>query len=76
MMNRISKFKIDSPASGSGLIGWVGVLCFVFQYLFWLCQVLVGTCRIQFPDQRSNPSPFALRVWSLSHWTTREVPGW
>ena len=33
----------------------------------------VVVCEIQFHDQGSNPAP-ALGVWSLSHWTTREVP--
>ena len=52
----------------------------IFVYLFiqhhW---VLVMAVRIQFPDQGSNLcierhwAP-ALRVWSPSHWTTREVP--
>ena len=47
-------------------------ICF---YLFlWLCWVLVAACGIYFPDQGSNPRPPALGAWSLSHWTTREVP--
>ena len=40
----------------------------------WLCWVffqhtgsLVVACGIWFPDQRSNPGPPALRMWSLSH---------
>ena len=28
----------------------------------------------QLPDQGLNPRPPALGAWSLSHWTTREVP--
>ena len=47
---------------------------------FWLTSLSCGMQNIlsllwhtgsQFPDQESNP---ALGVWSLSHWTTREVP--
>ena len=42
--------------------------------IIWLCQVLVLTCGILFPDQELNLSPLHLGTWSLSHWTTREVP--
>ena len=35
---------------------------------FKLLDVASG---IKFPDQGSNRAP---EVWSLSHWTTREVP--
>ena len=31
-------------------------------------------CEIWFPDQGWNPGPPALRAWSLSHWTAREIP--
>ena len=45
-------------------------------------QILVAagsslTCSmwdLLFPDQGSNPGPLHLGAWSLSHWTTREVP--
>ena len=46
------------------------------------CRILVAAqepsvaaCGIQFPDQGSNPgSPALGGMWSLRHWTTREVP--
>ena len=43
-------------------------LIFIYSILFilfWLLWVLVAACGIWFPDQRA---------WSLSCWTTREVP--
>ena len=40
----------------------------IFIYLFiWQCQVLAMARGIE-------PRPYALGAWSLSHWTTREVP--
>ena len=48
----------------------------IYFYLFiWLGRVLVAACGLYFPEQGSNPGPPALGAWSLSHWTTREVPG-
>ena len=44
------------------------------KYLFiWLCQVIMVTCRIQFPHQELNLGPL---LWgrSLCPWTTRAVP--
>ena len=38
------------------------------------CKLLVEACDMYFPDQELNPGPTALGVWSLSPWTTREVP--
>ena len=38
------------------------------------CELLVAAYGIQFPDQGLNLEPPALGAWSLSHWTTREVP--
>ena len=46
----------------------------IYLRIIWLCQVLVSTCGILFPDQELNSSPLHLGTWSLSHWTTREVP--
>ena len=37
------------------------------------CEVLVAAYEIQFPDQGIQAP--ALEACSLSHWTTREVPG-
>ena len=36
-------------------------------------DLLVAACGIQFPDQGSNPSPFALGARSVGHWSTREA---
>ena len=44
-------------------------------YLFaWLHWVLVVACGILAPWPGIEPGFPALGVWSLSHWTTREVP--
>ena len=32
-------------------------------------------CGISVPEPTIEPMPTALVVWSLNHWTTREVPG-
>ena len=55
---------------------------FLKKYLLiWLCQVLVAGCGIircglwylvLWPG--IEPGPPALRMWSLGHWTTGEVP--
>ena len=53
-----------------------------YIYLFiWLHQVLVAACGIiscsmwdLVPWPGIEPRPPALGTWSLSHWTTREVP--
>ena len=37
------------------------------------CTPFLAARGIQFPDQ-GQPGPPALGVWSLSHWTTKEVP--
>ena len=70
-------------------IGWKGSRLriadsfYLFIYLFllfiWLCWVLVSARRIfscRMWDLLPWPGPPALGVWSLSHWTTREVPSW
>ena len=44
-------------------------------FFFWLCCVLVAAYEIYVPEQRMNSGPPALGEWSLSHWTTRKVPG-
>ena len=44
--------------------------CFIKKIFFvsiWLCQVLVMTCRIKFPDQGSNLGPLP---WELGILTT------
>ena len=38
---------------------------------FWPCCM---ACRILFPQPGIKPEHPALEVWSLNHWTTREVP--
>ena len=43
---------------------------FIFKYFFWLhCTA----CGILAPHPGIKPVPPALRVWSLNHWTAREV---
>ena len=46
-----------------------------FFFFFWLCWVLAAACGVQVPGQGLNePGPPALGVWSINHWTAREVP--
>ena len=40
-------------------------------FIFWLCQEAWGTLV---PRLGIDPVAPALKVWSLSHWTTREIP--
>ena len=62
---------------------------YLFICLFWLLWVLVAACRIYSCSMRTlscgmhvgsnsppgiEPGPPALGAWSLTHWTTREVP--
>ena len=39
---------------------------------FFGCATQLG--GFLFPDQRLNPCPPAVEVWSLNHWTARELP--
>ena len=41
-------------------------------FVFWLCHV---ACGILVPPPGLKPEPPAVVVWSLNHWTAREVPG-
>ena len=58
------------------------IVFFLFQYLFiWLHKVFVLAHRIFSCSMRDlvswpgmEPRPPALGVWSLSHWTTKDVP--
>ena len=56
-----------------------GAFFFIFIYLtaldFSICGPLAEACGIQFPDPGVKPRPLLLGAYSLSHWTTREVPG-
>ena len=54
---------------------------FILFFFLWLHQVLVGAPRIfsygtwnLVPGPGTEPRLPALGAWSLSHWTTREVP--
>ena len=56
---------------------WVtrSVLSSAFFFLIWTYQVLVEACWISsLGSPGIEPGSPALRAWSLSHWTTREVP--
>ena len=61
--------------------------CLVFFWLFWVkkkndvfiyLSALGLSCGMWdlIPQPGIKPGPPALGVWSLSHWTTREVPGY
>ena len=44
----------------------------LYYFYFLGCTMqLVGS---EFPDLGLNPRPSAMRVWSPTHWTVREVP--
>ena len=47
------------------------LMLFCFFLIFWLHHT---ACGILVPRARLEPTPCALGVWSLNHWTTREVP--
>ena len=82
------RVSVDPGSNGNSDIN---LLCdFLKKYLFiWLCHVLVVACGICTCGKRTlscrmwglvpwlgiEPEPPALGAWSLSHWTTREVPG-
>ena len=42
----------------------------IFFLVFWL-YCMEGV--ILFPQPGTKPMPLAVEVWSLNHWTTREV---
>ena len=53
----------------------------IFFFNIYLAAIFVGACEllvvaygIYFLDQGLNPGLLHWRAWSLSHWTTREVP--
>ena len=41
------------------------------MFIFWLKQM---ACEILVPQPGFKPMPPELEVWSLTHWTIREVP--
>ena len=50
-------------------------------YFIWLCHVLAVACMTctcdmwhLVPQPETEPRPSTLGTWSLSHWTTREIP--
>ena len=51
---------------------WFGFLfvCFCLFFFWPLCVA----CGILFPEPGIEPAPPAVTVWSLNHWTAREVP--
>ena len=67
---------------------YIYILKNIFYLFIWLLRVLVAACRLfscsmqtlscsmwdLVPRPRIKPRPPALGAWSLSHWTTREVP--
>ena len=42
-----------------------------FLLFFWLCH---AACRILVPQAGIEPTPPAMEVQNLNHWTVREVP--
>ena len=47
------------------------VTLFIYLFIYWPHLV---ACGILVPWPRIEPVPPALEVWSLNHWTAREVP--
>ena len=45
----------------------------IYLFVYLAAPGLSYSMRDLFPDQELNPGPQRLKVWSLSHWTTREV---
>ena len=43
----------------------------LFDLIF---RPLCAACGIFFSQPGIEPTPLALEVWSLNHWTTRDVP--
>ena len=52
-----------------------GVLVFLFCLVGWgLFWLPCGTCGIVIPPPGVKPVLPEVEVWSLNHWTTREIP--
>ena len=52
-----------------------GLLVAACRLLVVACRLLVAACMWDLvPRPEIEPRPPALGAWSLSHWTTREVP--
>ena len=45
-------------------------ICFVVVFFWVACH---AACRILVPRPGNKPLPSAVEVWSLNHWTTKEV---
>ena len=43
-------------------------------YFVFFCHTVCHVASYLVPQPRVEPGPPALGVWSLSHWTTGEVP--
>ena len=48
--------------------------CFIYIYIYLALPHLRFGTEDLLPQPRINPGFPALGAWSLSHWTTREVP--
>ena len=72
LINAISLFSISLNFFLLALVPSLCLLLFLFIYL----TALGLSCGMQdiVPWAGIEPSPPALQVWSLSHWTTREFP--
>ena len=46
---------------------------FLFVLFYLIFKPLCAACGILFSQPGIEPTPLALEVWSLNHWTTREV---
>ena len=65
----------SQPRDGIQVSCIAGRFFFFFLYLFILLhQVFSCSMWDLIPLPRIEPRPPALVAWSLSHWTTREIP--
>ena len=66
-------FLLQIPLPGVFWLFWV-----LKKYAFICLSALGLSCGMWelVPQPGIKPGPPALGVWSLSHWTTREVPGY
>ena len=53
--------------------GITRVFLLLFFFFFWPYLEACGIFILQFPRLGMEPRPAAVEVWSLNHWTAREV---
>ena len=74
-ISELSCPQIQKKAKQNTSICWKRTTFSLKKKFFFLIYAHHEACGILVPQPGVEPMPPAVEAWSLSHWTTREVPG-